>query len=212
MFGYVYPTDDLRIPVQMITQDAKTLEISLWNCDASGLPISPPDLTLPGANITLALLPGGRLGANIDYTNQTWRGFTSFFVSSGQIVKSSLQIAVNSVTKEQVTVGNDWTMAFVSGRLSSIVASIPYPTFAGFLDLNSGYLVASSDPTLTLIASDRRSITPLSALNNSFGQDVSNYFAATYPGGTAQSQMLKFAAVMDQSNTEKFYINRNING
>ncbi|KAJ3292585.1 hypothetical protein HDU79_001263 [Rhizoclosmatium sp. JEL0117] len=76
----------------------------------------------------------------------------------------------------------------------------------------AGYLVASSDPTLTLIASDRRSITPLSALNNSFGQDVSNYFAATYPGGTAQSQMLKFAAVMDQSNTEKFYINRNING
>ncbi|ORY44077.1 hypothetical protein BCR33DRAFT_766231 [Rhizoclosmatium globosum] len=203
MFGYVYPDDDVTRPVQMVTQDSKTLAMSFWMCDPTGLPIAPPVFSFPGTNITEALLPGGSFKANIDYSNKTWSGFTSIFVASGQLLKSSLQIAVNPVTK---------TMGFVSGRLSKIANAIPYPLFAGFLDVNSGSLVASSDPSITFLTSDGLGILPLTAVNNSFAQDLSIYFLSSYPANNSQSQMVKFVATMDQAKRVKMYVDRNVNG
>ncbi|KAJ3285012.1 hypothetical protein HDU79_007688 [Rhizoclosmatium sp. JEL0117] len=167
MFGYVYPDDDVTRPVQMVTQDSKTLAMSFWMCDPTGLPIAPPVFSFPGTNITEALLPGGSFKANIDYSNKTWSGFTSIFVASGQLLKSSLQIAVNPVTKEQVTVGNDC---------------------------------------------DGLGILPLTAVNNSFAQDLSIYFLSSYPANNSQSQMVKFVATMDQAKRVKMYVDRNVNG
>ncbi|KAJ3079847.1 hypothetical protein HDU99_009951, partial [Rhizoclosmatium hyalinum] len=152
------------------------------------------------------------LNANVDYKNKTWSGYSSIFVTSAQILKSSIQIAVNPVTKEQVTVANDWTMNFVSVRLYRITSTIPYPTFAGFLDVTSGKLVASSDPSIDLLTSDGRDILNLVNVKNNFAQDLASYFVSSFQSNTTMAQVLDFVQNMDQSGTNKIYVNRYING
>ncbi|ORY44081.1 hypothetical protein BCR33DRAFT_717180 [Rhizoclosmatium globosum] len=108
--------------------------------------------------------------------------------------------------------GNIRTMNFVSVRLSKIASTIPYPTFSGFLDVTSGKLVASSDPSINLLTNDGYGILPLGSVNNTFVQDLANYYASSFQSATTIAQILDFVQNMDQSGKEKIYVNRNING
>ncbi|KAI9335980.1 hypothetical protein BDR26DRAFT_865483 [Obelidium mucronatum] len=209
MHAYVYPNDDLTIPPQIILQDSN-LNMNFYRVDALGNVIGDMIFTFPGYNITKALLPGGAFKSNIDYSNKTWKGFTGIFVGSGQLVKSSIQIAVNPVTGEQVTVGNDWTMELVSSRLKEITGSIPYPTFAAFLDLAGGNLVATSD---SVVLNNFTDIYPLSTINNTFARDLSTYLASHYPASTAKGQLDILVKQFDRpSSAPQIYVNRIIDG
>ncbi|KAI9335981.1 hypothetical protein BDR26DRAFT_865484 [Obelidium mucronatum] len=212
MFGYVFPNDDLSIAPQMITQDSSTLFMKFFNVNELGDPVGPSFFSFPGSNITNSLLPGGSFNANIDYSNKTWKGFTGIFVASTVLLKSCLQIAVNPFTGEQVTVGNDWTMNLVSSRLSEIVSNVPYPTFAAFLDIAGGHLVATSVADLSLVAPDQVSIVPLESVNNSFAQDFSSYLRSAFPSKTVKEQLRLVADLIKVSKQQdKIYVDRTIN-
>ncbi|KAJ3016336.1 UNVERIFIED_CONTAM: hypothetical protein HDU68_012256 [Siphonaria sp. JEL0065] len=187
--------------------------MTFYNVDSLGDPVGPSFFSFPGENITDALLPGGQFHASIDYSNKTWKGFTGVFVASAQLLKSSLEIAVNPVTGEQVTVGNDWTMGLVSSRLSEIVRNIPYPTFAGLLDIRGGCLVATSLANLSLVGVDQISILPLVDVNNTFARDLSVYLADSYPASSVQKQLERLVNKLEnRSNSPQLYIGRIIDG
>ncbi|ORY41340.1 hypothetical protein BCR33DRAFT_852329 [Rhizoclosmatium globosum] len=143
--------------------------------------ISDGTVNNPGNNNTLWIGPGGMQGSNLNFSDPNSSGYSNIYLFEQKIFVSAYHIAVNRMTNEQVTFGADWTMTFLTKRLTQILATIPYPMFCAIVEPFTGYIVTlSSNASLT--SDDQSSILSLNDVQDPFMQDFSSYLNTTYKG------------------------------
>ncbi|ORY41341.1 hypothetical protein BCR33DRAFT_718956 [Rhizoclosmatium globosum] len=111
---------------------------------------------------------------------------------------SAYHISVNRVTKEQVTFGADWTMAFLTKRLKQVLGTIPYPMFCAIVEPFTGYIVTLSS-NASLLTDDQLSILTLNDVQDPFVQDFSSYLNATFKGQGLVDQLMAATSLVSVS-------------
>ncbi|ORY42382.1 hypothetical protein BCR33DRAFT_309156 [Rhizoclosmatium globosum] len=210
-FGYQYNQSLL----QYFYQD--NLTYFTFNCDSNGAPYYPPvaidytpgdgTVSNPGNNNTLQNAPGGNSGKGINYFNDSYESFSSVYAQAGILYKSYYAIAVNGVTKEKVVFVNDWTISFLSGQLKSVVDSIPFPMFAGIVEIDTGSVVGTSS-NANILSADGSDILELNQINDPFMSDFAQYINDTFqPKGNLTQQLSVIAHT-----TQTLHCNRKFDG
>ncbi|KAJ3296096.1 hypothetical protein HDU79_007522 [Rhizoclosmatium sp. JEL0117] len=185
-FGYYFSPSGM---VQLWTQDNMTQYT--FNCTPEGDPYGSPVLVNtaisdgtvnnPGNNNTLVTGPGGSQGSNLNFSDPNSSGYSNIYLFEQNIFVSAYHIGVNRITNEQVTFGADWTMTFLTKRLTQILSTIPYPMFCAIVEPFTGYIVTLSS-NARLISDDQSSILTLYDVQDPFVQDFSLYLNTTYKG------------------------------
>ncbi|KAJ3064269.1 hypothetical protein HDU99_004517, partial [Rhizoclosmatium hyalinum] len=188
-----------------------------FNCTPEGDPYGSPvmannlisdgTVNMPGNNNTLQTGPGGMQGSNLNFSDPNDSAYSNVYVFEKAVYVSAYHISVNRVTKEQVTFGADWTMAFLTKRLKQVLGTIPYPMFCAIVEPFTGYIVTLSS-NASLLTDDQLSILTLNDVQDPFVQDFSSYLNATFKGQGLVDQLMAATSLVSVSPQ---FTSRNLN-
>ncbi|KAJ3287462.1 hypothetical protein HDU79_005678 [Rhizoclosmatium sp. JEL0117] len=206
MFGYSWTSNNT-----FVMWDQVGLTNYVWQVDANGNKIGTPDNhgTSQDNNNTLYYGPTGASGANIDFSNANWHGFSDVNLISGRLWKTSLRVVVNLITNEKVITGNDMTMDFLSDKLQTIVEASPYPVVIDVIEISTGFVVASW-PRVQAIAEDGSRILRYNEISSIILQDFSAYVDSFKTAASPLSTLADGISALHQKHG--LFVDRYVNG
>ncbi|KAJ3097097.1 hypothetical protein HK100_005433 [Physocladia obscura] len=150
--------------------------------------------------------PGGR----VNFSDLSTHFFLSIYAWQKSAYKTAVALAYNHVTKEEILVGNDWTVTQVGTMLQNILSQIPYPMFVVALEAQTGYLIGTSDGASVLNAA-QDGIIKVTESNGVFLLDLCSYINATFPNLLLSDQLNQISRIINATQLPIMF-NRQING
>ncbi|ORY20041.1 hypothetical protein BCR33DRAFT_777404 [Rhizoclosmatium globosum] len=190
--------------------------LSTYLCDNAGHPLEPPlksntdkgdgTASNAGNNNTLSNGVNGYQGANLNYSTAQF-AFTNTYLYDSVAYKSSYAFAINSVTGEKATFGNDWTLGFVSTQINEILKVFKYPVFAAAVECGTGYVLGTSSTAQlfndTVIYSVRE-------VDDPFFKDFTRLLDGSFTGVNVTVQLGSVSSVAEGQ--DRWFLDRNIAG
>ncbi|KAJ1561829.1 hypothetical protein HK405_002688 [Cladochytrium tenue] len=126
---------------------------SLYDCDADGNILSLYSVSttanetdgFPGNNGTLFYGNQSMFGYQVDFTEYDYTKMGPVYLIDGEVSKTSVAVAHNDGTGEEVLVANDWSMFFIISQLQGLVSSNNALSYVLAVEAITGRVIATSN-------------------------------------------------------------------